>query len=176
MSLAEKMRLGRDTNKRGNTSGRGVYVPQKQLVVVTHELREQFDWIATDGLATCVGLLVIGGGGVALAHLDEDCTSFSRRIAAYVIGLISPVTAVHIVTNSNEPTTHELINQLIGDFGVVAHGLQAKPGETLAYNLRTARGPFLSADTLDRTPAQGVPYRWANSRELPPVNQDTRLW
>lgn len=91
-----------------------VDVPQKQAALIgAHDPAAKF--IATDGLGTCVGVLVVGAEKVGLAHLDSDSVDNAKTLANYAKGTIEEVRNVYVVNpTANKPTgtTQTLIEKV----------------------------------------------------------------
>lgn len=62
-----------------------VQVPQNEAALVPPH-RPDIKFIATTGLAPCVGVLVVGSAGVGLAHIDSDSVGHAKKLAQCALG------------------------------------------------------------------------------------------
>jgi hypothetical protein len=121
--------------------------------------------LATDGLATCVGVALINANGACLSHIDSDGEAIAGQIAGLLLQLMSgPPTQIHIssgsalTTNWQQTATTRTYTALIAVLNQVAPTRHESSELIVDPTTRTVYTKFTQAPTVV-TFAPGV-YYW----------------
>lgn len=150
-----------------------VHVGQGEAAMVPRRLAgdDRYRHITTQGLGPCVGVIVVGGENVGLAHIDSDSVGIAADLARFAVGTIPDLVKIVISSGTKLPQPgnagdrsptriYEALMQqfpsaLVKVLNLSDIGCDVKTGEVVEplYVVPAARTP-------------GIPY-W-NVKKIPP--------